>query len=428
MGGAIIMKTNYKRIAAIILAAILLMSVFSACSKKDKQPEEESTTTASTTQTVNEETTAQEATEPEEETTANAEDNSSNTTRASIAQTTAKQTTSTTKKQTTTKAETTTKKPQYTEAKNFRIVSYLVANQSLNNYANIDRSHLAQQTDIIVFGIAGFSEDGSVWTDNDFSLRLNNIKKAIKASGSKARIHINLLGPGSQSSSDVWEDQMVDQATRHSNAFASGKLEQNILNLLKKHKFDGVFFDYEYPLKKQYWNDFDDFLIRLDKKLGNKYIIGAAISPWNTKQSPDGMDVLDMIEVMAYDTWDDDGNHATVSQAKRDILRMMMLGYDVKKLDLGIPFYGRPTNHGAYWYGYNGDVDRIDENGLCYDKATGLTFSYNTPSMVYEKTNWAIKRNLGGVMIWHYSCDAPASNKKSLFNAIETAKKGKPLA
>ncbi len=412
------MKRNYKRVIAIFLATLLLVCSFSACSKK-AEPETAETTTEVVTEapetTTKATTTTEKATQPAVAGGYTAVARS--TTKIAKSPTTAQ----TTKKHTTTK-------PQSTEAKNFRVVSYLVANQSLNNYANIDKSHLAQQTDIIVFGIAGFSEDGSVWKDNDFSLRLNNIKKAIKASGSKARIHINLLGPGSQSSSDVWEDQMVDQATRHSNAFASGKLEQNILNLVKTYKFDGVFFDYEYPLKKQYWNDFDDFLVRLDKKLGSKYIIGAAISPWNTKQSPEGMNVLDMVEVMAYDTWDDDGNHATVSQAKRDILRMIMLGYDKKKLDLGIPFYGRPTNHGAYWYGYNGDVNRIDENGLCYDKATGLTFSYNTPAMVYEKTSWAIDRDLGGVMIWHYSCDAPASNKKSLFNAIETAKKGKPLA
>lgn len=396
---------------------------FSACNKSEETSTEDETTTSAQAQTSADTT----ANAPTEETVEETESPAPNKGYiATLPPTTKEQTT---KRVTTTeKDEYKTTKPQYNEAKNFRVVSYLVANQSLNDYANIDKTHLKQQTDIIVFGIAGFSEDGSVWTDNDFSLRLNNIKKAIKNTGSKAKIHINLLGPGSQSSSDVWEDQMVDQATRHSNAFASGKLEQNILNLVKKYNFDGVFFDYEYPLKKQFWNDFDDFLVRLDKKLGNKYIIGAAISPWNTKQSPEGMDVLDMVEVMAYDTWDDDGNHATVSQAKRDILRMIMLGYDKTKLDLGIPFYGRPTNHGAYWYGYNGDVDRIDENGLCYDKSTGLTFSYNTPNMVYEKTSWAIRLGLGGVMVWHYACDAPATHQKSLFNAIETAKKGKPLA
>lgn len=307
----------------------------------------------------------------------------------------------------------------------FRVVSYLVANESLNDYKNIDKTHLASQTDIIVFGVAGFSEDGTVWTDNDFSKRLKNIKKALKETNSTAKLHINLLGPGAQIESDVWEDRMDDQAQRHSKAFATGKLEQNIFDLVNKNDFDGVFFDYEYPLKKEYWEDFDNFLISLDEKLGDDYIIGAAISPWNTKQTKKGKDVLDMIEVMAYDTWDKKGNHAPFSHAKRDIRQMINKGYNKEKLDLGIPFYGRPTNHDAYWYGYNGDVDEVDENGLCYDEETGLTFSYNTPDVVKKKTEWAIKKGLNGVMIWHYACDAPADNAKSLYNAINKAKENK---
>lgn len=413
------MKKTY-RIITIMLALILLIGTFSACSKASEPQEADTTTTKATTES----TTEQETTQVEETTKSDVSHDSY----YAVMRTTENKYTTGKHKSTdddTKDLYATTKKS--TEAKNFRVVSYLVANQSLNNYANIDKSHLKQQTDIIVFGIAGFNEDGTIWLDNDFSLRLNNIKKAMKATGSKARVHINLLGPGSKSTSNVWEDQMEDQAIRHSKAFATGKLEGNILNLLNKYKFDGVFFDYEYPLKKQYWSEFDSFLVKLDKKLGSKYIIGAAISPWNTKQTKAGIDVLDMVEVMSYDTWDDDGNHATFSQSKSDVIQMIIRGYDLSKMDLGIPFYARPTNHGAYWYAYNGDADRIDENGLCYDKATGLTFSYNTPSVVYEKTNWAIKRGMGGVMIWHYACDVSAKHSKSLFNAVEDAKKGREL-
>lgn len=415
------MKHKYSRVIAVLLALVLLIGTFSAC-KKAEEPAPEIEPSEVTTE-------VQKVTEAETEPVTEAEDTTLESYTA-VAPTKANQDSIFRDKNGNSVisfGNGSSSSSTSTEAKNFRVVSYLVANSSLNNYSNIDKSHLKLQTDIIVFGIAGFNEDGTIWKDADFSKRLNNIKKAVKSSGSKAKIHINLLGPGSKSSSSVWEDQMEDQAIRHSNAFASGKLENNIANFVKNNGFDGVFFDYEYPLKKAYWIDFDEFLVRLDKKLGNKYIIGAAISPWNTKQTSEGIDVLDMVEVMSYDTWDNDGNHATFSQAKQDVIRMIILGYDISKLDLGIPFYGRPTTQEAYWYGYNGDVDRIDSNGLCKDKATGLTFSYNTPSVVYDKTNWAIKRGLHGVMIWHYACDTSASNKKSLFNAIEKAKKGKPL-
>ena len=42
--------------------------------------------------------------------------------------------------------------------------------------------------------------------------------------------------------------------------------------------------------------------------------------------------------------------------------------------------------------------------------------------MVYEKTAWAIGQGLGGVMVWHYTCDVPADDEYSLFRSIAEAK------
>lgn len=156
--------------------------------------------------------------------------------------------------------------------------------------------------------------------------------------------------------------------------------------------------------------------------LGDDYKLGCSISAWNTKQSRKAIKVLDLVEVMAYDLWENDGTHASLANAKQCINQMIIDGYKAEQMDLGIPFYARPTNHGGYWYGYNGWYDKIDDKGFCYDEGTGLTFSFNTYDVVYAKTAWAISRGLGGVMVWHYACDVPKDNSVSLFNAIADAK------
>lgn len=59
---------------------------------------------------------------------------------------------------------------------------------------------------------------------------------------------------------------------------------------------------------------------------------------------------------------------------------------------------------------------------------TGLTFSFNNYDTVYEKTQWAVEKGLGGVMIWHYACDVPAENESSLFNAVTAAEERQVIA
>lgn len=304
-------------------------------------------------------------------------------------------------------------------AEDFRLTTYVVGNNFLNA-ANIDGSHFADLTDVILIGIANFNTEGEIVLDGNFEKILANLKNAMK--DSDANLYLNIIGPGYTTSSTDWYEQMDDQGKRHDIAFRSGNLEKNIKDVLVKYDFDGIFFDYEYPEKKEHWKVFDEFLISLDKYLGDDFKIGCAISAWNTKQSRKSIAVTDMVEVMAYDIWEKDGTHSSLRNAKQCVRQMLLEGYKKEQLDLGIPFYARPTTKDAYWYGYSGYYTQIDEKGFCHDDATGLTFSFNTYDMVYEKTQWAINRGLGGVMVWHYSCDIPKDNELSLFNAMYNAK------
>lgn len=313
------------------------------------------------------------------------------------------------------------KKAESTPVKieDFRVTTYILADV-LRNPETLDKTHFEQITDIILFGCANFDEEGNLVLDKDFDTVYENLKTAIQGTREK-RVYLNILGPKSQSDSDDWNEQMKDQAERHTNAFESGNLEENIKNVLQKYNFKGVFFDYEFPIKNKFWKSYSEFLLSLNETFKDDYDIGLAVAGWDFKLSDRAKSVVDRVELMSYDLWDDDKNHATYEIAEDDIKKMEKSGIDMSKVDLGMPFYARPTDKGAYWYDYKNYYDKIDENGLYDDAETGLTFSFNTPELINKKTKLAIDKGLGGIMVWHHSCDVPADNDKSLYNAVEDA-------
>lgn len=304
-----------------------------------------------------------------------------------------------------------------TNASEFRVTAYVTCENGLSD-DNFDNSNVSTVTDFIMFGNAKYDEEGNVILTDSFDSDVTYIRNQM----TNQNLYLNILGPSSQSESPDWNEQMHDLADRNSNAFLSGNLENNILQVLDKYDFDGVVFDYEFPLRKKDWKAYDAFILSLRDVLGDDYKIGMSMVGWNLKQSKKARLATDFFEVMSYDLWDDDGNHATMQIAQDDIKKLVRKGYDPSKLDLGLPFYARPTTKDAYWYEYKSYYDKIDENGLYKDSETGLTFSFNDYDTVYDKTLWSINNGLGGVMIWHYNCDLPATNDKSLFNAIKEAK------
>lgn len=303
-----------------------------------------------------------------------------------------------------------------TSPEDFRVVSYIVCDDRFNE-KSFDTSHLEVVTDLIIFSIATFDENGELTLADNF----DDVISLIKSNATTQNLYLNILGPGSDEGIDDWNEQMYSLADKHTSAFESGKLEDSIKSVLEKYQLDGVVFDYEFPLRSKDWNAYDSFILSLRDTLGEDYKIGMSMVAWNLKQSKSAREATDFFEVMSYDLWDDDGNHATMQIAIDDIEKMVKKGYDSRTLDLGIPFYARPTTHDGYWYDYASYYNMMDENGLYQDAETGLTFSFNTYDVVYDKTAWAIDNGVGGVMIWHYACDVPADNELSLFNAIDSA-------
>ena len=271
-------------------------------------------------------------------------------------------------------------------------------------------------TDVILFECASFDSCGNInYDEAKLETALTNIRNA--AGNRDIHLTVNLLGPWGNTDSEVWEDQMEAQSDEHNKAFTSGVFEDNIVAFLDKYDFDGVHFDYEYPISLKAWHYYNSFLVSLNKKLGD-YTLGVAGNDWNIKFSNAAIDAIDTFEVMTYDFIDDEGRHSTYEGTVELIEKIALKGMPPEKVNVGLPFYSRPTDMSTYWYGYNGCYEGIDENGWYHCDDIDKDFWFNTPDVIAKKTEYAIKNGFGGVMVWHYNCDLPSSSEGSLLGAI----------
>ncbi len=294
----------------------------------------------------------------------------------------------------------------------FRVTTYIIANETNENSIHAEDFDII--TDVILFGGATFDQKGQVHETEQLSKALDIIRE--KIGDRDVKIHLNLLGPGAVEEHDEWADHLRDLAQQHNIAFDSGVLEENIVALANKYDFDGVYFDYEYPMSKSDWNRFGDFLISIDKLLGDKYL-GAAVST-DINLPLKAIKVVDRFEAMLYDVYDKKGNHSTYETAIGLVPFFTTKGVPLHKLDFGLPFYARPTDNGPYWYGYKDNYYKLDSKGYMYDERIDKTFWFNTPDVIAKKTEYAIRCGLGGVMCWAYTYDLPSSNEASLLRAV----------
>ncbi len=300
----------------------------------------------------------------------------------------------------------------------FKVVAY-IRGDYIQEDDNLYADDFDIITHIILFECASFDSTGQVIVETEkMKTALENIRNAIGERDIK--ITLNLLGPRGTTDSDVWEEQMEVQSDEHNKAFNSGVLEKNIVDVLNEYGFDGVHFDYEYPLSKKAWRHYNKFLVSLDKELGD-YTLGVSGVEWNIGFSRKAEEAIDSLELMTYDYYDSEGKHATYEDIITRIETADFGGIGREKINIGLPFYSRPTDRGAYWYGYNDYYEKIDEDGWYHCPETDKDFWFNTPEVIEKKTEYAFNNGYGGVMVWHYNCDLPSTHEDSLFRAIGTS-------
>ncbi len=308
--------------------------------------------------------------------------------------------------------------PLGNECEDFRVTAYIVASSAQSEDAFVSED-FDVITNVIIFGCATFDTDGSLTVDEPLlTSALSNFRKA--AADKNITVTLNLLGPQRYGDKTDYYEQMEYQASLHSEAFKSGVLEDNIIATAEKYGLDGVHFDYEYPISRSAWKDFNNFLTDLREKMPDGMKLGVAVSDWDMGLDTKAMEAVDYIELMLYDNYDEEGRHSTPETCFKQAKDFALKGIPLEKVNFGLPFYARPTDHGAYWHAYSTYAENIDENGFFYDESIDKTFWFNTPEVIAEKTAFAKENGFGGVMIWHYSCDTHITAENSLLKAIKS--------
>ena len=287
-----------------------------------------------------------------------------------------------------------------TSNSDFKVSSYIRAAFLGDNYKP-DAGRFKTTTDLIVIEACTFDETGTLHFS--YMDRVLKLMKEVREINPDIRIHLNIIGT-LEKSGETWEETLSLLEDMHYKAMREngGYFIGNIVSALEKYGFDGVNFDWEYPVTRYGRKTFSDFVLDLDKALGSKYYLGAAISAWYGNFDRKAIKAIDNVEVMCYDEFDNNGYHSTFSSAYTNVQRLLVLGYDKKQIHIGLPFYARPTDAGAYWIGYGDYAAKLGRYGNTaignYD-GKDMTLYFNGAQLIADKTAYALDCGLGGVMV-----------------------------
>lgn len=186
----------------------------------------------------------------------------------------------------------------------FRVMSYIDVNEAKKE-GSLNKDDFDIITDVVVFGCAHFTEFGIVVCDDEaMNYALDNLYKTI--GDRQVNVYIKISGPDTQPDSEDIEEQRKEMASRYSNSFKTDTLVGWVESFVTKNGFDGVFFDYEYPVSSSEWRDYSKFLVSVDKALGEDKKLGVAVLPENIKLSGKAISAIDIFEMKTKENYESD--------------------------------------------------------------------------------------------------------------------------
>lgn len=303
-------------------------------------------------------------------------------------------------------------------ANNFRVTCYLPKVGFVENKVKAETfDHI---TDVILFGM--FAVNGTTGTITPQPDTEGYLQTLITAIGNRPiNVWLNIFPPVAQAPT----------------IFGDSTLRQNFMNsgleLLNKYNFKGLDIDYEYPANADQWNIYSNFLVDFkavlsanNKKLSVAITAGASLS--NAAKN-----AVDEVNVMAYDAFNSSGYHAPYKVIADNLSTLDSKGYDRKKINMGLPLYGRPTDRSGAWFLYSKLFDNLGSQmtrftNILYNVPLSIANTgagpgyknvyFNGPAMIADKTTYCMSKDLGGVMLWHLTQDTDISSPVSLVRSI----------
>lgn len=203
---------------------------------------------------------------------------------------------------------------------------------------------------------------------------------------------------------------------------------QSIVDFAVSHRLDGVDIDLENDLINDDYAPFVAAVSARMKSAGKK--ITAALASWNANKIHDStLARYDHIHIMSYDKtgpWNpaQAGPHSPFSMAVDDLQYFSTTrGVELKKLSIGLPFYGYGFGNGAPSSISFRDIALQYPQSVNLDEITlssGGKIYYNGKTTIRQKVTMAVERGAGGVMIWQLAGDAKTPH--SLLTQIREVK------
>lgn len=233
---------------------------------------------------------------------------------------------------------------------------------------------------------------------------------ALKEEMKRTEKHTNLLVTiGGWERSIGGFQAIIDESKKRENFVAS------LLNALDEYGLDGVDLDWEYPATESQWKGLGEVTRMIKAANPNVIVTMAIISTYghNAFIQRYGIEKnVDLFNVMAYDQ---PGQHSTYEFADQLIRAWSFYNLPMKKLTLGLPFYGKDI-YTSSARTYSQIVNAYGLTDPSIDQVDNVYF--NGIDTIRLKMDLVKRNEMAGVMIWEIGQDVDYSNPMSLLNAV----------
>ncbi|WP_147534695.1 glycoside hydrolase family 18 protein [Bacillus marasmi] len=308
--------------------------------------------------------------------------------------------------------------PNWKENKEKVLIGYV---QDFRNPANIDYRSFTH----LIFSFAHPNKDGSLVLNGDQALKnLRTMVTNAKKTDTKV-----LLAIGGWFHIQGGESYPFFQSAINDDV-ARAKLVDELSNIVKRERLDGVDVDFEHPRSAKDSENLSKFIKQLSDKLHSedkqltiavhaKIHAGALTEAHFIQYDPAMFQYVDYVNIMAYDgQWDGGYNAANLSPYPftEKIVNywsalFQSLELSREKLVLGVPSYAQPEDPAVKQLSYQSILEH-DPTNANRDSTTvnGTTYYYNGDETIQRKTNLALQHGFGGMMLWEVGLDATGSS------------------
>lgn len=315
------------------------------------------------------------------------------------------------------------------KTKAFRVSAYMTTDNKVVQNQKDDEGfygYFNVITDLILIGEISLDDEGNVKFaegEDDFAADIAALREAMRGNNVKIYCSVGVRKSSNAATADFIESK-IDAIT------------SNLIEFTVKYGLEGVDYDWEYPENGKQWKAYNTLVRRTALALNpiDKGVT-VALAPWGCKFSQDTVKLIDYVNLMTYDLFDNRGEHAGIyNSVAKSIKDFSKYGFTKEQIFLGLSFYGRTVDKsGDAWPDYNWDYAKNNASlGIWGNKINDYEYVdsvtkeikrsdgyVNGYAMNRDKTAYAIAANLGGVMIFRSKCDAPYTYEYSLHRAVE---------